>query len=81
MPVPIHKLNETPPYERCCFCRSATDFWTLLLNRKPGEQVAICQHCANRANPEEVPSKSVWIRRERIAGHPTFSEVSKGNGR
>ena len=53
--------------ERCCFCRKRTGFWTLLSDRTPGEQVACCASCARVAKEEDVPTKKVWIRRERIA--------------
>lgn len=82
MPVPIHKEPDgEPPMERCCFCRSVTPYWTSLSDRKLGQQVAICQHCASRADPVDVPSKEMWSRRERIARHPTFGEVARGTDR
>jgi predicted amidophosphoribosyltransferase len=80
MPVPIHRGDPDPPHERCCFCRTPTDWWTSL-DRKIGEQVACCQHCAARAEPEEVPSKKDWCRRERIAHHPTIGEINRGDDR
>lgn len=47
--------------ERCCFCREVTPYWY-----QP-KDVAVCKGCAPYANPEDVPSKKDWLRRERIA--------------
>lgn len=62
-------LTREPPdmgaMERCCFCRAPTDTWTALAERKPGEQVACCQACAETRAPEEVPSKRYWCGLER----------------
>lgn len=66
------------PVERCCFCRSRTNFWTELPDRTSGQQVAICQHCASRAKPDDIPSKKEWARRERIAHRPTIGEIARG---
>jgi len=66
IPVQLEPHAE-PPYERCCFCRTPTPIWTDLPNRTPGEQVACCDRCAKRAHPQDVPTKAVWCRRERIA--------------
>jgi hypothetical protein len=84
MPVPIHEevddeLTRNTDQEKCCFCRDQTAWWTSLPNRKPGAQVACCPHCASRADPKEVPSKTAWCRRERIAHRPTYGEVSRGH--
>lgn len=70
----IHIKDEEdpdPPFERCCFCRTATPSWTTLKGRKPGQQVACCPQCAKRAEPKDVPSKEDWCRREDIAT-PSF---------
>lgn len=53
--------------ENCCFCRKTTRYWTNLVSRKPGDQVACCPECAKVAEPDDVPTKEVWWRRERIA--------------
>jgi hypothetical protein len=53
--------------EKCCFCRTQTQHWTALEGRTEGQQVACCPECAQKANPEDVPTKKVWMRRERIA--------------
>ena len=47
--------------ERCCFCRDLTLFmyWEA--------DVVVCQECARTANPEDVPNKQTWMRREEIA--------------
>jgi hypothetical protein len=47
--------------ERCCFCRSATRFWTALPDRTPGQQVACCETCAGTHWPVQVPSKEAWF--------------------
>lgn len=47
--------------ERCCFCRDLTWFWYREAD------VAVCQKCARTANPEDVPNKQTWMRREEIA--------------
>jgi hypothetical protein len=47
--------------ELCCFCRDLTWYWCL------EKDVAVCQECARSANPEDVPSKQIWMRREKIA--------------
>ena len=68
--------------ERCCFCRKATPFWTSIEDRAPGDQVACCDGCASRGFPSDVPSKRVWMRRERISIAPTFREENDyGSGR
>lgn len=61
--------NETPRrwQEHCCFCRKATTYWYT------PKDVACCRNCARHAEAKDVPSKTVWCRREDI--------VSKGEGR
>lgn len=82
MPIPIHREDpEDPPVERCCFCRNVTPFWTSLSDRKGGQQVACCEHCAGRGDPVDVPTKDQWCRRERIAHRPTIGEISQGRDR
>jgi hypothetical protein len=54
-------VEDLQSVERCCFCRNSTRFWY-----KP-KDVACCRECALRAEPEDVPTKKVWCRRERIA--------------
>ncbi len=74
--VPVQEERDPGPgVERCCFCRHKTKWWTALPDRKPGEQVACCVDCSSRALPEDVPAKSVWIRRERIASPPPIGSV------
>lgn len=48
------------PYERCAFCRIETDYWY-----QPND-VAVCHICAKFANPEDVPTKKDWVRKEEI---------------
>jgi hypothetical protein len=67
MPIPIEPDSDELPFEACCFCRRSTLYWTELANRKPGGQVACCADCAGRADPEDVPTKDIWWRREVIA--------------
>jgi hypothetical protein len=47
--------------EACCFCRELTRYWFV------PKDVACCQKCAGAAEAKDVPSKKVWLRRERIA--------------
>jgi len=60
----IHTTPDTigPPLERCCFCRSPSQTWTHLPDRRPGEPVACCALCAGHRHPAEVPTKADWIR-------------------
>lgn len=81
MPIPVERELEVGlPFERCCFCRGRTPFWTKLDTRKPGEQVACCEGCANHASHEDVPAKAVWCRRERIAeaNRPVMPRIEVG---
>jgi hypothetical protein len=55
------------PYERCCFCRAPTPFWTDFGD--PRDAVACCEACARRAYVRDVPSKAQWCRRESITDH------------
>ena len=67
MSIPIEK-EEFPeqPFERCCFCRRPTPWWTNLSDREPGQQVACCPQCAKtRRQPESVPEKREWVESER----------------
>jgi hypothetical protein len=52
--------------ERCCFCRTPTAKWSDLPDRSPGEQVAVCDKCAAVATPDAVPTKKMWMARERV---------------
>lgn len=80
--IPIQHDGETGfSCERCCFCRTLTHYWSATDSRKPGEQVACCEHCASRADVEDLPTKRVWMRRERIAHRPTYGEISRGHDR
>lgn len=66
MTIPTRKEPDSePPFERCCFCRERTTFWTDLSDRKPGEQVACCPGCACCREPSEVPTKAAWFEKER----------------
>jgi hypothetical protein len=47
--------------ERCCFCRHHTRYWYV------PKDVACCPECAQHAEPDDVPDKNTWFRRERIA--------------
>ncbi len=51
----------TSEIENCCFCRKPTRYWYT------PQDVACCGDCARRAKPEDVPTKTQWCRRERIA--------------
>lgn len=66
--VPIEeepKPWDMGPCERCCLCRSHTRWWTKLPDRKPGEQVALCEGCALTTTPEAIPTKHAWCDKER----------------
>ena len=56
-----------PPYERCCFCRKPTAFWTRIAARKPGQQVACCPDCAWSHKVKDVPTKRAWCDAEKLA--------------
>lgn len=61
MPVPIEKeVQPELPYESCCFCDKPTPFWTAMMRRADGEQVACCPKCAPLHNQRDVPSKAKW---------------------
>lgn len=51
--------------ERCWFCRRMTPFWATNFD------IAVCEQCAGRAYPDDLPNKAQWLRRERIA-EPDF---------
>lgn len=51
-------------WERCCFCRARTPFWTAMAARTPGEQVACCETCAAVKAPAQVPTKKDWFDKE-----------------
>lgn len=68
MTVPIINLDpDERIQENCCICRKPTLMWTELPDRTPGDQVALCERCAHHANPDEVPTKKLWLRHERIS--------------
>jgi len=61
MTIPIKQQEDPePPFEECCFCFKSTRFWTVLPDRKGGEQVACCQPCSKLHIPSQVPSKPDW---------------------
>lgn len=66
MAIPFIHVPDGPPYEACCFCRAATTAWTDMKVRVPGQQVACCPFCASTFFPDDVPTKSAWIRKERL---------------
>ena len=58
------------PAEACCVCRAPTRYWygSGVLN------VALCQGCAIRADPETIPNKLEWIEAETMANkRPSFA--------
>jgi hypothetical protein len=65
--ITLVKDPDAIPLEACCFCRKATCFW---VDGLKGKDVACCPKCAKHANPEDVPTKRVWCRREAIAMGP-----------
>lgn len=44
--------------ERCCFCRTKTDYW----HQK--NDVACCQPCAETHEESDLPTKEQWCRKE-----------------
>lgn len=51
-------------WERCCFCRTRTPYWTNLIDRSGGEQVACCETCAAVKMATQVPTKREWFDKE-----------------
>lgn len=51
--------------ENCVICRTPSGWWTRFPDRKPGEQVAICLSCADKAQPGDIPTKAGWCHKER----------------
>ena len=49
-----------PVMEVCVFCRQPTRYWY------KANDVACCPRCARHAQPEDVPTKKEWCRREDI---------------
>ena len=71
MPVTVIYEEESCPsssYENCCFCFEATPCWTNVSGRKPGEQVACCEDCAEEYRVKDVPSKEYWCAMVRRMG-------------
>lgn len=61
--IPVEKEPEEfrdLPLERCCFCKSPTDYWYTKLD------VAVCPSCAQTRKPEEVSTKQQWCDSERF---------------
>ena len=73
MSVEVHKEPANMdcwPKENCCVCRLPTAYWygTGPLN------VALCQACAIRAEPDRLPTKAQWMDAERRANKlPSFA--------
>ena len=62
--IPVERENEELAalgLENCAFCRRPTSFWYV------EKDVAVCLQCAEKANPEDVPDKATWCKREQIA--------------
>lgn len=65
MTVPVKPEEPArPPYEPCCFCERPTPNWTAMKDRPPEAQVACCRLCANKHEPEDVPTKEDWCLQE-----------------
>ena len=62
-PIP---LEEGETEERCCFCRTATKFWTDIKSRQRRHQVACCNPCAITFRQLDVPSKKYWFLLEEV---------------
>lgn len=82
-PTPAIPIEEEPkPWdlltiERCCMCRNPTRWWTVLPDRTPGGQVAMCPGCAKTTAPENIPSKREWCDKERaLEPRPLWQDPS-----
>ena len=65
MTIPLEKEDDVEmPFERCCFCRKPTPWWTKLPRRTPGAQVACCQACSQERKHKDVPTKDEWCDKE-----------------
>lgn len=53
------------PQESCCRCHKPTPFWTLLPDRKPGDQIPLCRECSPKTHPDQIPSKAAYCQLER----------------
>lgn len=58
--------SDAQPAEQCCFCREETSYWF------KQKDVACCPKCASQAEPEDVPTKEMWCRREKIASRYAY---------
>lgn len=83
MGIPIKRETDHGPswswlyraeQERCCVCRVHTSTWSELHDRTPGEQVAICEPCAEITAPELLPTKSEWFAKERALEKKPWQE-------
>jgi len=57
--IKIECADFGPPYERCCFCRQGTPYWSVK------QDVACCTGCAETHHEYEVPTKEEWWNKER----------------
>ena len=64
VPIEVERGPFAGKVERCCVCRDRTDTWTVLPDRTPGQQVALCAGCAATTEPADVPTKDAWLKRE-----------------
>ena len=72
--IEVKRESGPPPWmelERCCFCRAQTPFWF------EEKDVACCERCARVANAEDVPTKAVSLRRERIAAGMVYNAITR----
>lgn len=58
MSIILIKDDIGPPLERCCFCRTQTQYWS------KARDVAVCEPCADIHEEVEVPSKKEWCSKE-----------------
>lgn len=59
--MPIKLTKEPAEYatlgmEKCCFCNNRTSYWY------PRKDVPVCPNCATKVRPNDVPSKTQWIK-------------------
>jgi hypothetical protein len=72
-PVLQEPKPEWGALEHCCRCQKPTPFWTDIVGRTPGEQVALCPECSLITHPSQIPTKRAWCDLEK-ARHPKFTD-------
>jgi hypothetical protein len=69
MSLKVTHDGETGPIkERCCMCRCPTNYWHK-------SDVALCLHCKDKTQLEDLPTKAEWCAKEML-----FRTLSEGHG-